>query len=348
MNSNNFKLLKNFYKNKKVLITGHSGFKGRWLVLILEKLGAKVIGVSKNDNNKKLLKYFTTNTVDYFFDIKSPKLKNIIKIKNPDYIFHLAAQPIVSKAFKNPKDTYATNIMGTLNVLASSKFAKNLKEIIIVTTDKCYEPSAKKVFYKEDDKLGGLEPYSASKACAEIVSKSFSLTYLNKINVSTVRAGNVIGGCDFSKNRIVTDIYKSLILKKSINIRNPNHIRPWIYVFDVLFGYLSIPLNNKSKKIKNNFTSLNFGPNKKNIKDVISLVKEFKKYLKIEYKIKKDFDIYEDKYIFLNSNKALQNNWKIKFNFKKMINETSKWYLDYNKGKLSIKNNIKYLNNYLK
>ena len=207
----------------------------------------------------KISKIFSKKTKNYFLDINNIKLRKIIEKHQPEIVFHLAAQPIVNEAYLNPVQNFKTNIMGTINLFESLRNSSNLKDIIIVTSDKCYEPSKIKKIYKENDKLGGNEPYSASKAAVEIITKSYFRTYFSNINVSTVRAGNVIGGCDFSKNRIVPDIIYSFINNSMLSIRNPNYIRPWIYVLDVVFGYIHLPYYNKLRKKTDSFNNWNFG-----------------------------------------------------------------------------------------
>ena len=227
----NFNRLK-YYKNKKVLVTGNTGFKGSWLSLWLLMLGSKVYGISKNIPTQPSLykelnldKKIRTN----FFDIKNfKKLEKKINEIKPDIIFHLAAQSIVSKSFDNPMDTFFSNSIGTANIMEYLRKTKSKINAIIITSDKCYMPN-KKGYYKETDKLGGIDPYSGSKAIAEMFFENYFKSYLYKkknISCVSVRAGNVIGGGDWTYNRIIPDLFKSIRLKKNIILRNPRANRP--------------------------------------------------------------------------------------------------------------------------
>ena len=237
---------KNFYKNKRVFITGHTGFKGTWLTSCLLKFGSKILGYSKLDERtasyKKIcyhekIKNVYGNILDYNY------LKKSIINFNPQIIFHLAAQSLVSVSYNKPRETIITNTVGTSNILDISKDLKNLKSLVIITSDKCYLNKEFKKGYKETDVLGGNDLYSASKASAEIIFKAYSDSFFkfqNKFGYVTVRAGNVIGGGDWSKNRIIPDCVRSIKKNKSLVIRNPNSTRPWQHVLEPISGYLLI------------------------------------------------------------------------------------------------------------
>lgn len=271
---------KNFWKNKKVLITGHTGFKGRWLSLILDSIGANVYGISLKPNNTKI--YYSLINKNYYFDINNfNKLDNVIKKIKPQVIFHLAAQSLVLSGYKKIVDTYKTNFMGTINILEASKISKSTRALLITTTDKVYKNNAKNIFFHEDSELGGKDPYSASKVACEIAIQSYIKSNLtNHINLASMRAGNVIGGGDFASDRLMPDLIKyfqNKNKKKKLIIRNPNSIRPWQYVLDVVNGYIIL-----AEKLYNNkkfVGSFNFGPNKNLTKiKVKEVVKEFQKY----------------------------------------------------------------------
>ena len=239
--------IRNFYKNKRVFISGHTGFKGIWLTSILLSFGAKITGLSLNDNKKKLFKEYVEykKVNSYFGNIENYNfLKKILNKNKPEIIFHLAAQSLVIDGYKFPLKTFRTNILGTLNVLEIGRNISELKSIIIVTSDKCYKNSNKLKSYKETDDLGGIDPYSSSKAATEIVAESYlkSFFYKSEIGLATVRAGNVIGGGDWSKNRIVPDCMRSIKNDSKLILRNPNHIRPWQHVLDPLNGYLLLAM----------------------------------------------------------------------------------------------------------
>ena len=274
-------MIKKFWKNKKVLITGHTGFKGRWLSLILETFGANVYGISLASNNTKT--YYSLIERNFYFDINDfDKLNKVIQKIKPHVIFHLAAQSLVLSGYKKIVDTYKTNFMGTINILEASKISKSTKALLITTTDKVYKNNAKNIFFHEDSELGGKDPYSASKAACEIAIQSYIKSNLtNHVNLASMRAGNVIGGDDFASDRLMPDLIKYFQnknnKKKKLIIRNPNSIRPWQYVLDVVNGYVNL-----AEKLYNNkkfVGSFNFGPNKNLTKiKVKQIVKEFQKY----------------------------------------------------------------------
>ena len=274
-------MIKKFWKNKKVLITGHTGFKGRWLSLILESFGANVYGISLASNNTKT--YYSLIGKNFYFDINDfNKLNKVIQKIQPQVIFHLAAQSLVLSGYKKIVDTYKTNFMGTINILEASKISKSTRALLITTTDKVYKNNAKNIFFHEDSELGGKDPYSASKAACEIAIQSYIKSNLtNHINLASMRAGNVIGGGDFASDRLMSDLIKYFQNKKNkkkkVIIRNPNSIRPWQYVLDVVNGYVIL-----AEKLYNNkkfVGSFNFGPNKNLTKiKVKQIVKEFQKY----------------------------------------------------------------------
>jgi len=327
--------MENFFKNKKIFITGHTGFKGIWLVSILNHLGAKVYGYSKNDEFKKNFRKFCfiKKGSNYFGDILDKKnlLKKLNLVK-PDIIIHLAAQSLVKRSFLNPDETIRVNLIGTLNLLECCRKIKTVKSIILATSDKCYENKNSKKYFSEEDKLGGDDPYSASKASCEIIINSYikSFFFDNKKGIASVRAGNVIGGADWSKNRVIPDCARSIINKKDLYLRSPNSIRPWQHVLDVLNGYLILAKKLYETKNKNKYNgNYNFGPSEKKYFNVKKLVKLFFKSINIKKKIiisKKTF-AKEKNIILLNSKKSLKKlKWKQKINFEDTIKLTAMWY----------------------
>jgi CDP-glucose 4,6-dehydratase len=333
---------KNFWKNKKVFLTGHTGFKGSWLSLILNILGAKVVGYSLKPKNRKNL--FTLASLDkilyksIYGDIRDyKKLKKSISSFAPEIIIHMAAQPLVRQSYLEPQYTYEVNTLGTLNVLKISNQIKSIKAGLIVTTDKVYENNNLKTYYKEDDKLGGIDPYSSSKACAELICSTYINSFLTreKKYFATARAGNVIGGGDFSHDRIVPDYFKSL-KKGTIFLRYPNSTRPWQHVMDPLMGYLSL-LENLFKNKKIYIGAWNFGPKKNTEKKVIeviqSLNKNFNNCVKIRINQKSLKNYYESKNLHLDSAKAKKFlKWEPKYNAKKSIELTAEWHKGFVKG----------------
>lgn len=338
------KMNKSFWNGKKVLITGHTGFKGSWLSVWLKLHSAELVGLSERSHGKESMfvksnldKYFSNKkyNLNKYYNIQNyDDLKNIIKIYNPDIIFHLAAQPLVIDSYAYPIETFTTNIIGTLNLLHASQFSKNLKSIVSVTTDKVYKINRNsELGYSEDDSLGGIDPYSCSKSCADLISQSYFNSFLKikSIGISPVRSGNVIGGGDWAKDRIVPDIFRNFINKTTLKVRNPNFIRPWQHVLEPLYGY--ILLAEKLYKNPNKFSRpINFGPNKKDQFTVKGVVKLFNKNFKgkLNYVFEKDDKFKESKILTLNSDLAKKLlNWSPKLSIEDSISNTFIWYKNY-------------------
>jgi len=331
-------LFENFWKQKKILITGHTGFKGSWLSHILYTLNAELYGISLKPLKNSHYTISKTNKLfkkEFFLNIKSKELKYIIKKIKPEIIIHLASQPIVSKSIENPKHTFSTNILGLYNLMEVFKDLDSVKFFLNVTTDKVYLPKEKKDYYfRENDKLGGHDPYSSSKACAELITLSTYLTYFKKkkIYFATARSGNVIGGGDFAVNRLIPDFFKSYKKNQNIIIRNPNHIRPWQHVLEPLYGYLLLIFRISDKKL-DNFSSWNFGPKKSdhiNVKDVVNYLSNITKFEKI---LINKSDFLENIDLRLDSSKSKKIlKWKSVLDIKKGLDFTADWYLEFFKN----------------
>ena len=326
------------YSGKTVLVTGVTGFKGSWIALWLAKLGAKVIGIA--DGIKTIPSMFETSSVKslveyHEIDVRdSESVRDFVKEKSPDFIFHLAAQAIVSESKINPIYTIETNTLGTTNILAA---LRNQKEctLILITSDKCYENREWVWGYREIDQLGGKDIYSASKAAAEIIASAFVRTYfsspLNTIRVATARAGNVIGGGDWSKDRIVVDCITKWVEQEEVEIRSPNATRPWQHVLEPISGYLMLGLQlNERPEIHGQ--AFNFGPRASNPQSVVELISSLsERWLKTnlcsKYKISIDDSYNEAGLLQLNCEKAKALlNWETILSFEETVELTSDWY----------------------
>ena len=341
------KNLKNFFYKKKIIITGHTGFKGSWLVEWLKTYDAKLIGISIDVPTKP--SHFQVSKI--YKDIKDCRLdvKNQIKIKKffikikPDYVFHLAAQSLVKKSYKYPVDTWSTNLIGTLNVLESLRELNKIKKkctAIIITSDKCYLNREIKTGYIESDVLGGDDPYSASKASAELLIRSYVKSYFNKnnsyIRIASVRAGNVIGGGDWSEDRLIPDCVKKWSKNQIVKIRNPFSTRPWQHVLEAIYGYILLAAN-LSKNLNLHGESFNFGPSKNKNYSVISLIKTMKKFWKdIQWKVEKSNNFKETDLLILNTEKVKKKiKWKSILKFEENVSMVIDWYKNFYLKKIS-------------
>lgn len=270
-----------FWKNKKVFITGHTGFKGGWLSLWLNSLGAEVTGFAlapTTNHNLFTLATIDTHVKSHIKDIRNlPVLKEAVLASEADIIFHLAAQPLVRYSYAHPVETYETNMMGTVNILEAFRASATAKVFVNITTDKCYENNEWCWGYRETDKLGGYDPYSSSKACSELITAAYRSSFFNPSNwhehgksIATVRAGNVFGGGDWAEDRLVPDVVMSILNDKEPLIRHPGSKRPWQHVLEPLYGYLL--LAEKMWQSAVFAESWNFGPTEESCQSVAYLV----------------------------------------------------------------------------
>jgi CDP-glucose 4,6-dehydratase len=329
--------LKNFYKNKKVLITGHTGFKGAWLTQTLLELGSVISGISLNPKRDSLFNILNLKDKieDHRVNILDYKRCNTIFSKfKPDIIFHLAAQPLVKLSYLKPIETHETNYLGTANILSLFSNYKFIKAGVFITTDKVYKNNDIGLPFKEEDPLGGYDPYSASKAASELLIESWRKSFIdiNSKGLASARAGNVIGGGDWAENRIIPDFFRSYYNNKNLEIRNPNATRPWQHVLEPLYGYLLLAM-----KLFNTPVSFseawNFGPDKEDVYSVIDLIENIRKHVNLNSDLIKIIgsDFHESKFLSLDSSKSnLRLGWRPKLKSKDSIKLITDWYIEKN------------------
>ena len=335
-----------FWNKKKVLLTGHTGFKGSWLSLWLQKLNANVIGFSKNIPTKPSLFELAdiesemTSIIGNICNYN--KIEEVINEYKPEIVIHMAAQAILLESYHNPIETYATNVMGTVNLLESIRKVGNIKVILNITTDKCYEPNESSKGHLETDRLGGYDPYSNSKACSELVTSSFRNSFFNPnehhkhgVSLASCRAGNVIGGGDWGIDRLIPDIMRGILNNEIIKIRNPNSTRPWQHVLDPLNGYLT--LAEKLWSSGSEFSEgWNFGPLENNEKSVKWIVEKLTNGWSkdIRWDIDNNVNPHEEDYLRLNCIKANSRlKWMPKLNLEQGIEWIIEWYKQYEQNK---------------
>jgi CDP-glucose 4,6-dehydratase len=336
------KPFKNTYENIRILITGHTGFKGSWLTTWLTYLGADVIGYAlkpstePNMFEKLGLEKKITNIIG---DVRDEKHLNKVFTKyQPEIVFHLAAQPLVKQSYEEPKLTYETNVMGTVNLLEAVRTNGNVKSVVNITSDKCYENKEWVYGYRENDPMGGYDPYSSSKGCSELITSAYRNSFFNPDNygkihntvLATVRAGNVIGGGDWSKDRIITDCINALNNNETICIRNPKATRPWQHVLEPLSGYLWLGALMYNHGVEYS-GAWNFGPKEEDINTVESMVKKINKFWGTgDYTVEKDNQQHEAELLKLDISKSnYYLNWKPVYAFDDALKITLDWYRNY-------------------
>ncbi len=324
----------NFWKNKKVLVTGHTGFKGGWLSIWLQQLGAEVSGISLAPNTQPSLFELTglAQTMEsYELDIRNADaLRHKIKLLAPDIIFHLAAQPLVRQSYAEPIQTFETNVMGSINVLDAVRHCPSVQAVVMVTTDKVYHNRENLQPYRETDRLGGYDPYSASKAAAEIAINSYRNAFASECHAKlvTVRAGNVIGGGDWSADRLLPDAVRAWNQNRTLHIRRPEAVRPWQHVLEPLSGYLRLAqLMCQSPSCIE--TTYNFGPDiggNLSVKEMMQLIQLHLPELDVSYG-DGDEGPHEAGLLLLDINKAEQQlAWKPVWSVAEAIKYTLSWY----------------------
>jgi CDP-glucose 4,6-dehydratase len=334
--------LSNAFHGKTVFITGHTGFKGGWLTLWLESLGAKIIGFSLDPPTSPSF-FQETGLKDLVQDIRGDildkeKIFEIVDTFHPDFIFHLAAQPLVRASYEKPRETFNVNVMGTINILEAIRVSQFPTTCVCITSDKCYENKEWVYAYRENDSLGGHDPYSASKGAAEIAIAAYRKSFFNPENttpdctVSSARAGNIIGGGDWAGDRLVPDCVRSLAKGDTIKIRNPMAIRPWQFVLDPLLGYLVLALKMKENPLLYS-DSWNFGPNYSNTINVQKLTEMIIRewgYGNWEVSSADENTLHEADYLKLDIAKSMTKlEWKPVYPIDLAVHKTIRWYKEY-------------------
>jgi CDP-glucose 4,6-dehydratase len=324
-----------FWKDKTVLVTGHTGFKGAWLVLWLHALGAKVIGYALTPATtpnlfslaevEKDIQHIVGDVRDY------THLSTVSQKHQPEVIFHLAAQALVLPSYHDPAATYATNVMGTVNLLEAVRQLSGPRVVVNVTTDKCYENKEWDWAYREIDRLGGYDPYSSSKACSELVTSAYRRSFFQKdgaVLLASARAGNVIGGGDWSPHRLIPDVMRAYASQETLHIRYPHAIRPWQHVLEPLGGYLLLAqrLHTGNAAYQD---AWNFGPDEQDVATVGVVVKNIAELLHhaVKIKVEDTLQLHEAKTLKLDCAKAKINlSWRPRWNLRQGILQTVKWY----------------------
>ncbi len=323
-----------FWNGKKILITGHTGFKGSWLAFWLKILGAEVCGyaLAPEDSPNLFENLDLENQINSIIgDVCDlPHFEKTLQNFQPEIVFHLAAQSLVRRSYRQPIETYKTNVIGTINVLDAIRRADSVKSVVVITTDKVYENNEWHWAYRENERLGGFDPYSNSKACAELAVSAYRNSFFAESNtlIATARAGNVIGGGDWSEDRLLPDVFRSLVFGKDLEIRNPHSIRPWQHVLEPLSGYLK--LAEKLYAGEKTFAEAwNFGPSEEDSKPVGWILDKIKGIWNepVNWKIDEGEQPHEARLLKLDSTKAKHElNWLPKLDLDEAVKLTAEWY----------------------
>jgi len=348
------------YKNKNVVVTGHTGFKGSWLVAWLKQMGASVTGIALDPPS--IPSHYDASKLadgiqDHRIDIRNEgAIEQVILEAKPDFLFHLAAQPIVGASYDDPIETWGTNVMGTINVLEALRKIQHDCSAVIITSDKCYDNVEWEWGYRENDALGGPDPYSASKGAAELAIRSYVKSYFsgedNPVRIASARAGNVIGGGDWAVNRIVPDCVKSWSKNEIVELRNPHSTRPWQHVLEPLGGYLQLgALLSQNHHLHGE--AFNFGPQAQQNQSVLELVKQMSKsWSEVRWAEceSQSSQFYESGLLKLNCDKALHFlNWHAVLDFEETVALTANWYRSFYEVPSSIREvTNKQINDYSK
>ena len=349
-----------FWKNKKVFLTGHTGFKGGWLSVFLNHLGAEVLGFSLEAEPQS---YFNLVNLEPILSHHVGDIRNLSELVEaernfkPDILIHMAAQPLVLASYKDPITTFSTNIMGTVNVLELVRMSSSIRSGVIITTDKCYENRNISRGYKEDDPMGGHDPYSSSKGSAELIISSYQRSFFGKdqyrkssASVASVRAGNVIGGGDWAEDRLIPDLLRSIGIKDNVKVRNPNATRPWQHVLEPLSGYLMVA-EQLYKKGPSGSDCWNFGPDKKDIVTVSKVADMFCKAWGDKLSWSRDLrpSYHEEHNLSLDISKAKKTlDWSPKWSLSNAIDKTVEWHKAQMSGKNMLDISVNQIKEFLK
>lgn len=329
-----------FWQGKKVLITGHTGFKGSWLSLVLQQAETELVGFSlppSSNPNLFTLANISRGMTSIFGNIQDfNQVLAVFKQYQPEIVIHMAAQPLVRYSYKEPIETYATNVMGTIHILEAARQTSSVKTIINITTDKCYDNKEWPWGYRENDRLGGYDPYSSSKACAELVTNAYRTSYFNttSIGLASARAGNVIGGGDWADDRLIPDIIRACMANSPVSIRHPNALRPWQHVMESISGYLLL-----AEKLYYNpliyAEAWNFGPVASDIQPVHWIADYIVKSWSESacWRVEQENDLHEATYLKLDCAKSRSLlGWQPRWNIEKGLQETVDWYQAFSAG----------------
>ena len=346
-----------FWKGKRVFLTGHTGFKGSWMSLWLNSLGAEVKGYSLSPPTEPAM--FSQANIDRYIDSKVGDIRNLELLSkemsefNPDIIFHMAAQPLVRLSYSQPIETYSTNVMGTVNVLESARRCSNLMAIVNITTDKCYENREWEWGYRENEPMGGHDPYSNSKGCAELVTSAYRKSFFNtdtSASLSSGRAGNVIGGGDWAADRLIPDILRAFEKQQPVVIRNPKATRPWQHVLEPLSGYLVLA-QSLCEGNRNHADGWNFGPRDEDVEPVEWILEKMVNFWGegASWQLDSSDQPHEAKYLKLDISKARlqlgwQPTWRLEETLKKIVAWHQAWLSNEKMDIYSLKEIQSYMN----
>jgi CDP-glucose 4,6-dehydratase len=334
-------IVSDFWQGKKVFLTGHTGFKGSWLSLWLHSLGAEVHGYALNPSTEPNLfaeagvaENLASSTIADIRDATS--LEKAMLLAQPDIVFHLAAQPLVRYSYAEPVETYATNVMGTVNLFEAVRKTSSARAVINVTTDKCYENRESLRPYTEGDSMGGYDPYSSSKGCSELVTAAYRRSFLAEagVSVATARAGNVVGGGDWSEDRLIPDFLRAIDKNQPLVVRSPKAIRPWQHVLEPLAGYLLLAENlyTQGEKFAQGW---NFGPSDEDAQSVAWIVEKLIATIpNASWKVDEQPQLHEANYLKLDSSKARsQLGWQPRWNLETALEKIVSWHLAWHNQK---------------